>query len=407
LTGASWRFSLRDNLQGVRRVRNRWSILAVLFAVRATMAFQFQSVAAVAPLLSSEYGVGLADVGVLIGLYFAPGVALALPGGAIGQRIGDKTTVIAALLLMLAGSVTMASAASWNIQIAGRLIAGAGGVILSVQMTKMLTDWFAGKEIATAMAIFVNSWPAGIAVALLTLPVIGTGYGIAAAHLSVAATAALGMLLIAALYKAPANVVAAPAAAAIGLDRNAAFAVMAAGLIWGLFNVGFATIFSFGPSMLVERGWAVTAAGSTISIVLWVAAISVPLGGFIADRSGRPELILVVGCILFAALMIVLPRSAAVIPIVAALGLISGQPAGPIMSLPARVLRPQTRAVGMGLFFTVFYGCMMLGPVLGGACAKWAGTAAAAFDLGAVVILLCPLILWAFNRIPQPLPKAA
>jgi MFS family permease len=384
---------------------NRWGILAVLFAVRATMAFQFQSVAAVAPLLSSEYGVGLADVGILIGLYFAPGVALALPGGAIGQRFGDKATVIGALLLMLAGSAAMASAASWNMQIAGRLVAGAGGVILSVQMTKMLTDWFAGKEIATAMAIFVNSWPAGIAVALLTLPAIGTGYGIAAAHLSVAATAALGMLLISALYKAPPSVAAAPAAA-VGLDRHTALAVAAAGLIWGLFNVGFATVFSFGPSMLVERGWSVTAAGSTISIVLWLAAISVPLGGFIADRSGRPQLMLVMGCILFAVLMIALPRSGAVILIVAALGLVSGQPAGPIMSLPARVLQPQTRAIGMGLFFTMYYGCMLLGPVVGGACAKWAGTAAAAFDFGAVMILVCPLILWAFNRIPHATPKA-
>jgi MFS family permease len=389
---------LHGNLQGVKRVRNRWGILAVLFTVRATMAFQFQSVAAVAPLLSSKYGVGLADVGVLIGLYFAPGVALALPGGAIGQRFGDKATVVGALLLMLAGSVAMASAASWNMQIAGRLVAGAGGVILSVQMTKMLTDWFAGKEIATAMAIFINSWPVGIAIALLTLPVIGTGYGVAAVHLAVAATAALGMLLIAALYKPPVNVAVAAEAAATGLDRNAAFAVMAAGLIWGLFNVGFATIFSFGPSMLVERGWTVTASGSTISIVLWVAAISVPLGGVIADRSGRPELILVVGCILFAALMIALPRSGAVILTVAALGLISGQPAGPIMSLPARVLRPQTRAIGMGLFFTMFYGCMMLGPVVGGACAKWAGSASAAFDFGAVAILMCPVLLWAFGR---------
>ena len=86
-------------------MRNRWGILAVLFAVRATMAFQFQSIAAVAPLLSGEFGIGLADIGVLIGLYFAPGVALALPGGAIGQRFGDKTTVLGALLLMLVGSV--------------------------------------------------------------------------------------------------------------------------------------------------------------------------------------------------------------------------------------------------------------------------------------------------------------
>src|SRR3981189_2824432 len=124
---------------GVRRVRNRWAILAVLFAVRATMAFQFQSVAAVAPLLANEFGVSIADIGVLIGLYFAPGVALALPGGAIGQRFGDKATVLGALLLMLAGSVAMALAASWSIQIAGRLVSGGGGVVLSVPLTQMLT----------------------------------------------------------------------------------------------------------------------------------------------------------------------------------------------------------------------------------------------------------------------------
>ncbi|MDB5610295.1 MAG: transporter [Bradyrhizobium sp.] len=68
-----------------------------LFVVRLTMGFQFQSVAAVAPLLGHDFGVGLADIGILIGLYFTPGVALALPGGAIGQRFGDKTTVLGAL----------------------------------------------------------------------------------------------------------------------------------------------------------------------------------------------------------------------------------------------------------------------------------------------------------------------
>ena len=184
-------------------MNNRWGILAVLFLVRATMAFQFQSVAAVAPLLSNAFGVSIADIGVLIGLYFAPGVALALPGGAIGQKFGDKATVLGALLLMLAGSLAMALATSWSVQIAGRLVAGAGGVIVSVQLTKMLTDWFAGREIATAMAILVNSWPAGIAVSLLTLPLIGTRWGVGAVYLSVAAFIACGIALIALLYRPP------------------------------------------------------------------------------------------------------------------------------------------------------------------------------------------------------------
>jgi predicted MFS family arabinose efflux permease len=385
---------------------NRWAILAVLFAVRATIAFQFQSVAAVAPLLANEFGVSIADIGVLIGLYFAPGVALALPGGAIGQRFGDKATVLGALLLMLAGSVAMALAASWSIQIAGRLVAGVGGVVLSVQLTKMLTDWFAGKEIATAMAIFVNSWPAGIAISLLLMPVIGTAYGVGAVHLSVAAFSAFAIVLLAIAYRPPADAAVA-SATSLRLDRKAAIAVIAAGLIWGLFNVGFAVIFSFGPSLLVERGWSIAAAGSAISIVLWLAVISVPLGGFVSDRMKRPELVMVAGWIMFAILMMLFPRSNAVIVILIALGLISGQPAGPIMSLPTRVLRPETRAIGMGLFFTMFYGCMMLGPVVGGACAKWAGSAAAAFDFGAVMILVCPLILWGFNRIPAMMPRTA
>ena len=385
---------------------NRWAILAVLFAVRATMAFQFQSVAAVAPLLANEFGVSIADIGVLIGLYFAPGVALALPGGAIGQRFGDKATVLGALLLMLAGSVAMALAASWSTQIAGRFVAGVGGVVLSVQLTKMLTDWFAGKEIATAMAIFVNSWPAGIAISLLLMPVIGTAYGVGAVHLSVAAFSAFAIVLLAIAYRPPADAAVA-SATSLRLDRKAAIAVIAAGLIWGLFNVGFAVIFSFGPSLLVERGWSIAAAGSAISIVLWLAVISVPLGGFVSDRMKRPELVMVASWIVFAMLMMLFPRSNAVILIVIALGLVGGQPAGPIMSLPTRVLRPETRAIGMGLFFTMFYGCMMLGPVVGGACAKWAGSAAAAFDFGAAMILVCPLILWGFNRIPAMMPRTA
>jgi MFS family permease len=179
---------------------NRWGILAVLFAVRLTMGFQFQSVAAVAPLLERELGLSLADIGLLIGLYFAPGVALALPGSAIGQRFGDKTTVLAALLLMLAGGLAMALSASWGIQIAGRVVAGAGGMMLNVQMTKMVTDWFAGREIATAMAIFVNSWPAGVAISLLTLPAIGAAYGVEMVYLAVAALIGCGVLLFALLY---------------------------------------------------------------------------------------------------------------------------------------------------------------------------------------------------------------
>jgi MFS family permease len=71
------------------------------------------------------------------------------------------------------------------------------------------------------------------------------------------------------------------------------------------------------------------------------------------------------------------------------------------MSLPASVLRPETRAIGMGIFYTLYYGTMMLGPVIAGALAKWDGGAAIALDFGAALALACPLLLWGFDRISR------
>jgi hypothetical protein len=236
-------------------LHNRWFALAVLFVIRLTMAFQFQSVAAVAPLLGDTFGVSLADIGWLIGLYFAPGLVLALPGGAIGRRFGDRPTVVASLLLMLVGELAMALSPSWVVQIAGRLVSGAGGVMFNVQMTKMVADWFAGQEIATAMAIFVNSWPAGIALSLVCLPLVATAFGVEAVYLTVAASIALGLVFFAAAYPSPPKTTTtAKAGSSSWPDHTTFIALTAAGLIWGLFHVGFAMIFSFGPTMLVDIG---------------------------------------------------------------------------------------------------------------------------------------------------------
>src|ERR1700680_4798842 len=102
----------------------------------------------------------------------------------------------------------------------------------------MVADWFAGKEIATAMAIFVNSWPAGIALSLLTLPSIGTAYGVSVVYFAVAALIGFGLVLLAATYQPPSNSMTADATSA-RLDRKAAIAGVAAGFVWGVYYVVF------------------------------------------------------------------------------------------------------------------------------------------------------------------------
>ena len=45
---------------GAEQVTQRWNVLILLFVVRLSMAFQFQSVASMSPVLMKQYGVGLA-----------------------------------------------------------------------------------------------------------------------------------------------------------------------------------------------------------------------------------------------------------------------------------------------------------------------------------------------------------
>jgi MFS family permease len=67
-----------------------------------------------------------------------------------------------------------------------------------------------------------------------------------------------------------------------------------------------------------------------------------------------------------------------------------------MMALPASVLKPQNRAGGMGIFFTMFYLAMSLGPVVAGRLAGYTGRAATAFDFGAVLLVACPILLAIF-----------
>ena len=317
----------------------RWRVLALLFCIRTAMAFQFATVGALGPLVGETFQVDASGLGFLIGLYLSPGLVIALPGGAVGRVFGDKRAVLAGLALMALGGAISAFGANWEAQLSGRVIAGVGGIVLNVLMSKMVTDWFAGREIATAMALFVTSWPVGIALALLAQPFVVVAGGVPAAFALTAVIAAVGFAVFLFYYRQPA----ASGGIGGGFPRGAALAcVLIAGSIWGLFNAAFAMIFGFGPILLTGRGWELAAASSATSVAVWLSAISVPAGGVIADRAGRPNLIMVLGLALTAVAMAALPRLGTALITLVVIGVISGLPVGAIMSLPARVLAPET-----------------------------------------------------------------
>jgi MFS family permease len=250
------------------------------------------------------------------------------------------------------------------------------------------------------MAIFVNSWPVGIALCLLLLPLIAGAKGVAAAMLLTTAFCAFGCLVLAALYRTPAQAGSHAAIPRASWPNSSAIrAVAVAGCIWGLFNAAIGMVFGFGTHMLVERGWSLAAAGFATSLVLWIISASVPMGGILADRTGKHIEIMLAGFALFTIALLAATRTDAVIPAFVVLGVVGGVSAGPIMSLPARVLTPQARATGMGIYFMLFYAIAVAAPIIAGILSSRAGTARAAFDFGAVLLMTCFPAYWIFNRL--------
>src|ERR671939_169557 len=132
----------------------RWRILLLLFLARTAMAYQFQTIGSAGPFLVDALGIDYAVFGALIGLYMLPGIVFALPSGVLGQRFGAKPVVLVGLGLMALGGVVM-GADGFVAAAGGRLISGVGAVLINVLITKMIADWFSGREIVAAMAVLI------------------------------------------------------------------------------------------------------------------------------------------------------------------------------------------------------------------------------------------------------------
>jgi MFS family permease len=383
----------------------RWIILFVLFFARTVMAFQFQSVAALSPLIIDSLAITLTDIGLLIGLYLGPGVVVAIGGGAVATRFGDKRTVVASLALMVAGGVLVAQATTLETAIAGRLVSGIGGVVINVLMTKLVVDWFAKGGLSTALAVFISSWPLGIALSLLVLPALADRGGLDLAWNALTVLTVAALLTFALIYRKPPG--AAEGGARIAVTALPWGPLVWASLLWGLYNAAFAMLFGFGPLVLIERGFTTAAAASATSLYILTATLAIPLGGWLADRTGRGTLVvlvsLVAGVVLYPALLH-LP-----IPLVPAAlavgGAVVGLAPGPVVAMPGRILPPEARAFGTGVFYAIFYLQMMIVPPLAGAIADRVGDVGVAFILGSAMMAAAVVALAAFVRTATP-PRA-
>src|SRR4030095_15815576 len=104
---------------------------------------------------------------------------------------------------MVAGGLVTAAAHGFVAAAAGRLLSGVGAVLMNILLAKMVADWFTERQLSTAMGIMLTSWPCGLGIAAATLGALATHTSWRAAIVVTAVVAALGLVLIALVYRDP------------------------------------------------------------------------------------------------------------------------------------------------------------------------------------------------------------
>jgi len=345
----------------------RWRILSLLFLARIGLGFQFQTVASVGDDLVVAFGLDYVDIGFLIGLFMAPGLFLAIPAGYWGRFISDRIMVVFGLAaLALGGAGSALATESWAIGL-GRIFAGVGFLFTSLYFTKMVADWFEGREIATAMSILVMSWPFGIAMGQIGHAWLAHTYGWQIPFQAASVYCLIAALSVYLFYRPPHDLPHADSSKGVAMNVQEWRLVVCAAAAWGVFNAAYVTYLAFGPKVLEGLGQSAIAAAGIISIGSWIMIFSGAACGQIVDRFGGRNLVLMVcmGGAIVALLLLNVPSAGIGASVL--FGVVGMAPAGVIMAMAGQAVRPQVRAFGMGIFFTVYYAIMLVTPPVAGA----------------------------------------
>ena len=348
-----------------------WIILASLALARIAFGYQFQTVATLGTELMGRFGLSYAQLGGLIGAYMLLGVFVALPLGLLGRRFGDRWVLGTGLALMTAGALVSAAAETAAGIALGRTTAGVGAVAMIVLQGKIIADWFVGPRFMIGISVSVCAFPIGMGLAQLALPPLLVRFGLHAAFLTDAVPACLALVLFLGSYRVPPDVAAVPRRISLPSRRECLLLAVAGG-IWTVYTSGFAAFASYLPSTLAFQGYGPGVIALVMTIVAWGNVPGTLAGGGLAARFGgfnvflTGTLSLVIG--MAGTTLTGWPVGWAVL-----LGVVGSIQPGVIMAVGTLSARAEHRAVGMGLFYTLYYLGGTFSPALCGLAADYAG----------------------------------
>jgi MFS family permease len=371
--------------------RYRWVILSLSYLCMLVFAFTLQSLPPILTLVIKELKLTHTQAGLLMSLFALPAIFLAILAGLLSDRWGSFRTGVMSLILIIIGTVIFVVSGTFLYAGLGRIIAGVGAVTVSIIAPQMLSQWFRGHEVGTAMGTFNTAMPVGTIISFTTFGKMGESVGWRMPVSITVIIAVVGLAAFLLLYKPaphqPQNMDAKATTFFVSMLKVGGL-MWLIGLCWMWFNAATISFSTFAPDFFVSKGYSIGSAGFLASLLMWGSLALSPIIGHLVDKVSNNDIFMGVGGVSIAiAIYLVTKSTDFLFPMVVMAVAVACIPA-PVYSFLPKILEPDNLGLGFGILSAVNGVGMVFGPYMTGLVRDKTGSYEMSFIFLAMLALL-------------------
>lgn len=341
----------------------------------------------------------------LMSIFTFVGIVLALPTGALAKKFGPKTMLLAAAVVVAAGSLVGAFAGNGTVLIVSRAIEGIAFIFVTICGPLAVQKYVAPDKIGSATGIWALWVCLGSVLGGVLTPTLYAATGFVGVWVIYAAAAVVFAVVVAVIVKFPGGK-AAEAPAPEATEEKVSYAelfrpnILLFFFAFLVFNMTLLAVLGFAPTFMQQQGVDPTLSGFVSTLPMLLAVISSPLFGTLSDKMGRCKpLYLASLAVMGPCTLILLTQTGPLMWIGAiVMGLVGL--GGPVMCLTSYINvlgRPELMSIGMGMLMLVqslgqFLGTWLVPILLGPDMSAWlfAGAVMCVIGLiGTVALAFC------------------
>ncbi|MFC1954337.1 nitrate/nitrite transporter [Chloroflexota bacterium] len=342
---------------------NRWVILFTVFLAAFSFLFSMQAAPPLIPAIILEFNLSYTAAAGLMLFVALPAIVIAIPGGFLADRYGNKRLCITGLVLVCLGNFLTVMAPSFVLLQGSRAILGIGGALLLSAAPPLIFQWFSGRELNLALGIWAINMPLATVLSFNLLGRVESIYGWRTGFWIATVLTAVILVIFKILIKEKKVDNAAFSLAAL---KNIPMWILA--LIWGSFNVAVISLTTWGKTLFTDfKGFPPVQADFLAGLIM-LLAFTTPLTGYLAGRLGKRRLLILfslLGMTVCLALLPVLGNTFTVVLLVV-LGLFTALAPPCVFALPPELLGRENAGLGFGVLTTAQNLGVILGPLLVG-----------------------------------------